>query len=86
MKHTTITHKAITKLEATKNNKALQAAKNKSRIPFTEKQSLQIILNNIMQELEVQKANNGGRMPYGATISEIVFAKQKILPCCLSIL
>jgi glutamate synthase domain-containing protein 2 len=63
---------------ATKNDKASQAAK-KNRIPFKEQQTIQIILNNIVRELEVHKAINGGRMPYGA-ISEAVLAKQKILP------
>ena len=56
-------HKSIMKLGATKNHKAWQAAK-KSRIPFKEQQTTQIILNNIVRELEVHKTNNhGGRMP-----------------------
>ena len=63
MKQITITHKSIMKLGATKNHKAWQAAK-KSRIPFKEQQTTQIILNNIVRELEVHKTNNhGGRMP-----------------------
>jgi hypothetical protein len=78
MKHTTITHKTMMKLGATKNDKALQAAK-KSRISSKEQQTIQIILNNIVRELEVHKVNNGGRMPYGA-ISEVILAKQKNLP------
>ena len=66
------------KLGATKNDKALQAAK-KSRKSSKEQQTIQIILNNIVRELEVHKVNNVGRMPYG-TIYEVVLAKQKFLP------
>jgi hypothetical protein len=52
MKNTTITLKTIMKLGASKNEKHSQAAK-KSRIPFKEQQTTQIILNNIVRELEV---------------------------------
>ena len=51
MKNTTITLKTIMKLGASKNEKPSQAAK-KSRIPFKEQQTTQIILNNIVRELE----------------------------------
>ena len=60
------------KLGASKNEKHSQAAK-KSRIPFKEQQTTQIILNNIVREFEVQNANNGGSIPYGA-ISKVVLA------------
>ena len=41
--------------------------------------SVQICLNNVIRELEAKKANNGGKMPYGA-ISRTVSAKQCIFP------
>jgi hypothetical protein len=40
---------------------------------------VQICLNNVIRELEAKKANNGGKMPYGA-ISWTVSAKECIFP------
>ena len=83
---TTTTHKSIIKLEATKSDKASSQAAKKNRIPFKEQQNtIQIIINNIVRELEVQKANNGGRMPWYDAISEVILAKQIILPWLLTI-
>ena len=50
------------KLGATKNDKASKAAK-KSRIPFKEQLTMQIILNKIvLRELEVQKAHSASKI------------------------
>ena len=83
-KHTTITHHPSPITHHNTNTMTSKAPRQGNALPRKklspeELVSVQICLNNVIRELEAKKANNGGKMPYGA-ISRTVSAKQCNFP------